>query len=389
MALYRPRASRRRRRLPVPSSRSRVVPASWAWRTADSASRKRFSAAASAGGQPIRVVGRRLEAQPIGIELVAAGHRIAAGRAAELAVVVEPQPRPLPPVFVDRPLAVDLGDPPFGFAQRRAARRQRRARAVALEAEELLGADLAGDEAADDLDIELRFLGRRGFGPGALEIGLGAARRHLEGAAGQALGEQAAGLGVAIEAGEPEAIVDRIGGGGALELGCRSRRSSLSPSASRKTRRATVPPRSTMRTPPSTSCAHWPRSTRLGGAAAVAQAKDAVGEQRDGEAAALVGARRLARPADGMAAHRAAAGRQGGLAAPTAQFVVGIAEGEARARRLTRQLDFRLARHADRREVAVLGKDGGKIGAAGAGIHHLRAGRLGLGGGFGRRRRVD
>ena len=73
-------------------------------------------------------------------------------------MVVEPQPRPLSPVFVDRPLAVDLGDPPFCFAQRRAARRQRRARAVALEAEELLGADLAGDEAADDLDLALRFL---------------------------------------------------------------------------------------------------------------------------------------------------------------------------------------------------------------------------------------
>src|ERR1044072_7017602 len=67
-----------------------------------------------------------------------------------------------------------------------------------------------------------------------------------------------------------------------------------------------------------------------------------------------------------------------GTPAATAQCVVEIGEGEARARRLTRQLDFRRTRHADRREVAILGEGGGKVGATWTGIHHLRPRRRAL-----------
>ena len=79
--------------------------------------------------------------------------------------------------------------------------------------------------------------------------------------------------------------------------------------------------------------------------AALAQAENAVGKQCDGEAGALVGARRLTGPADGMTAHLAAGRGQRCLAIASAQLVVGVAVGEARAGALARQLDLRLARH--------------------------------------------
>src|SRR5262249_9698303 len=67
---------------------------------------------------------------------------------------------------------------------------------------------------------------------------------------------------------------------------------------------------------------------------------------------------------------------------PPAQLVVGVAEGKAGARLLARQFDARLAGHAQRDKLTVLGEDGGEIGAAGTGVHDFEGGRLGLGRGL-------
>src|SRR6185436_2468408 len=104
---------------------------------------------------------------------------------------------------------------------------------------------------------------------------------------------------VAIEAAQAKAVVDRIGSGGALELAAVLGDQLVAVGLAEDT-------------PGNHAAAQHHAHTAidllrplaeidaLAGAAAVAQAEDAVGEQGDGEAAALIGARRLARPADGM-----------------------------------------------------------------------------------------
>ena len=210
-----------------------------------------------------------------------------------------------------------------------------------------------------------------------LELRLGAARGHAVGAPGEALGEQPAVLRVAIEAFEPEAAIDLVGGGGLYEFGAVVGDQAIAVGLAEGPSRheAAAQDQADAAVDFLRPLAEVERGL-VAALARLAQPESAVGEQRDDESGAREGARRIAGPAGGVAAHRPSGRRQRRLAAATAEFVVGVAVGEARAGTLARQLDLGLACDRERGEVAVLGELGAEIGGAGADIPDLRSRRL-------------
>ncbi len=195
---------------------------------------------------------------------------------------------------------------------------------------------------------------------------------------GEAVGEDAAVGRDAEHPIQPEALVDRVGGGKRREF--EARRRGIDQAAAR--RFAQGPSRHGFATQDQAQAAIdflAPEPVVEQGRAAVAsvaQAEDAVGHQGEGGGTRRVAARRLARLAHRMAAHRAATPhRQRPFAPAAAQFVIGIAVSEARAGGLPRQFDVGLAGHGQCRQLVVLGKPCGEVLPTGEDVGDEAAGR--------------